>query len=145
MNAKSLAIAGALTLGLLAPAGTAIAATTNDHPSPLGGVLGIVGGHDRNGDNQDHDSNDQRFGRKHVSMFVLSSTIRSVNTDTRTITVGHAKRGGDTERIHVAKDAKIWRDGHEANLRDLKNGDHVRMAGEKKDGKRTATRVRAVS
>jgi Cu/Ag efflux protein CusF len=143
MKAKTLVITGALTLSLLVPAGAAVAAPADHHPGPLGGVLNIFGDHDRrDGKNGEHDN---RFGRKHVKRFVISATIRSVDTDDRTITVGHGHEGGDTRKVKVDDDAMIWRDGDRANLRDLEKGDHVRMTGEKKDGKWVATRIRAVS
>lgn len=147
MNAKHLAIAGALTLGLLAPAGAAVAAPTDDRPGgPLGGVLNLFGDHDRKKD-KDKRKNDRKDDNRNKkrSYFVYSGTIRSIDTDDRTITVGHGKRGGDTKKIRVDDDANITRDRDDANLRDLRKGDHVRIVGEKKDGRWTATRIRAVS
>jgi hypothetical protein len=139
MNAKSLAVAGAVTVGLLVPAGSAMAAPTDDNPGPLGGLLGVV---NHNGDDN---HNGDRIGHRHVNRFFYSGTIRSINVDDRVIVVGHGRHGGDTKRIHIADDAKIMRDGDSAHLRDLREGDHVRLVGSKKDGKLTASWVRAVS
>src|SRR5882672_371801 len=121
MNAKTLAITGALTLGLLAPAGTAVAASTDDHPNPLGGVLNIFGGHD--GNDRKDGRNDRR---KHVSTFKITSVVHSVDTDDRTITVGSADH---RRTVKVAADAKIWRNGHRARLRNLNKGDDVKLWG----------------
>lgn len=141
MTGKTLAITGALTLSLLVPAGAAVAATTDDHPGPVGRVLNVFGDHDRK-DDQGRFSG--LFSRKDVHRFVISGTIRSVDTDDRTITIGHGERR-KTRTVKVAADAAIWRDRDRAKLGDLEQGDHVRMTGEKKNGRYVATRVRAVS
>lgn len=140
MTGKTLAITGALTLALLAPAGAAVAAPADRHPSPLGGVLNIFG------DNDNHKNN--RFGDKRAKHFVISATIRAINPDDRTVRVGHGHEGGDTRVVKIADDAVIWRDGDKAKFSDLEKGDHVRMVGEKKKNgsyKYVAYRVRAVS
>jgi hypothetical protein len=144
MKGKTLAITGALTLSLLVPAGAAVAAPTDGHPGPLGGVLNIFGDHDGK-KNRKHDKDEHPFGRKHVKRFVISATIRGINPDDRTVRVGHGHEGGDSRVVWVDDDATIWRDGDKAKFGDLEKGDHVRMTGEKKNGKLVATRVRAVS
>ena len=144
MKGKTLAITGALTLSLLVPAGAAVAAPTDDHPG-LGGILNIFGDHDGKKKHKNKKHDDNRFNRKHVNRFVVSATIRGINPDDRTVRVGHGKSGGDTRVIWVDDDATIWRDGDRAKFGDLEKGDHVRMTGEKKNGKWTATRVRATS
>src|SRR4051794_25860476 len=140
MNGKTLAITGALTLSLLVPAGAAVAAPTDDHPGPLGGILNVFGDHGKK-----HKHDDNRFGNKHVKRFVISATIRGINPDDRTIRVGHGHEGGDSRVVWVDDGAVIWRDGDKAKFGDLEKGDHVRLTGEKKNGKYVATRVRAVS
>ncbi|HUR73704.1 MAG TPA: DUF5666 domain-containing protein [Sporichthya sp.] len=136
MNGKTLVITGALTLGLLAPAGAAVAATNDDHPSPLGGVLGIFGDHDRR-DHRDH--KDERDARdRHVRTFKITGEIRSVDTGDREIIVG---TGDHRRRVHVDGETKIWRDGDRARLRDLERGDDVRISGEKRHGHLVAERI----
>jgi hypothetical protein len=146
MKGKTLAITGALTLALLAPAGASVAAPADRHPSPLGGVLNIFGDHDNNKDKRKN-KHDNPFGRKHVKRFVISATIRAINPDDRTVRVGHGHEGGDTRVVQIADDAVIWRDGDKAKFSDLEKGDHVRMVGDKKSGsyKYVAHRVRATS
>jgi hypothetical protein len=141
MNGKTLAITGALTLGLLAPAGTALAATTDDD-APLGGVLGIFDRGDRDDRDRRGDWDDRKKNRKddwrNTSTFRLSGEIRSIDTDDREIRVDL----GDRNRtVRVDEDAKIWRDGERARLRDLERGDDVRIAGEKRDGRWVAERI----
>src|SRR5690349_19030169 len=101
MKGKTLAITGALTLALLAPAAASVAAPADRHPSPLGGVLNIFGDHDNNKHNNP-------FGRNHVKRFVISATIRAINPDDRTVRVGHGHEGGDTRVVRIADDAVIW-------------------------------------
>ncbi len=135
MNGKTLAITGALTLGLLAPAGAAVAADRDDD-GPLGGVLGGIL---NRGDNDRKDKkDDRRDPRRHVSTFKISGEIRSVDTDDREITVD---TGDHRRTVRVAEDARITRDGDRARLRDLERGDDVRIAGEKRNGKLVAERV----
>ena len=135
MNGKTLLITGALTLGLLAPAGAAVAAD-HDDDGPLGGVLGGIlnrGDHDR------HDKKDDRKDRrKHVSTFKITGEIRDVDTSDREIIVG---TGDHRRRVHVNDDTKIWRDGDRAKLRELERGDDVRISGERRNGKLVAERV----
>src|SRR5689334_8096191 len=118
MKGKTLAITGALTLSLLVPAGAAIAAPADHHPSPLGGILNVFG--DR--DNKDRKHDDNRFGNKHVKRFVISATIRAINPDDRTVRVGHGHEGGDTRVVRIDDDAVIWRDGDKAKFGDLEKG-----------------------
>jgi hypothetical protein len=135
MNGKTLLITGALTLGLLAPAGAAVAADRDDD-GPLGGVLGGIlnrGDHDRK-DKKD----DRKDRRKHVSTFKFTGEIRDVDTSDREIVVG---TGDHRRRVHVNDDTKIWLDGDRAKLRDLEHGDDVRITGEKRNGKFVAERV----
>lgn len=141
MNGKTLAITGALTLGLLAPAGTAIAANTDDD-GPLAGVLSIVDRDDRDGRDRWERWDERRKNRKHdwrrTSTFRLIGEIRSVDTQDREIRVDL----GDRNRtVRVAEDARIWRDGKRAQLRDLERGDDVRIAGEKRNGRWVAERI----
>lgn len=134
MNGKTLAITGVLTLGLLAPAGTAIAATT-DNDGPLGGVLGgLLGGNDDN----DNRKEKRKKDRRNVTDFRFSGEIRSFDRDDREIKVDL----GDKNRwVRVAKGAKIWRDGDRATFRELRRGDDVRVSGEKRNGRWVADRV----
>lgn len=133
MNGKTLVITGALTLGLLAPAGAAVAADRDDD-GPLGGVLGrIIDRTDRD------DRKDERKAKnKRVSTFKITGEIRDVDTGDREIIVG---TGDHRRRVHVSGDAKIWRDGDRAKLRDLERGDDVRVSGEKRNGKLVAERI----
>lgn len=132
MNGKTLAITGALALGLLAPAGTAIAATADDD-RPLGGVLGIFDRGDRDGrDRWDDRRENRKKDWRSTSTFRLTGEIRSIDTDARTLRVD---LGEKTRRVRVDEDAKIWRDGEKAGLRDLQRGDDVRVAGEKRNGR----------
>lgn len=130
-----LAITGALTLGLLAPAGTAIAATTDDHRPGLGSLLGIFGDRD---DRKEKRKDRREDRRKRVSTFKISGEIRSVDTADREITIG---TGDNRRTVRVAVDAKIWRDGDRARLRDLERGDDARISGEKRNGKLVAERI----
>ena len=126
MNGKTLALTGALTLGLLVPAGAAIAATADDDNPRLGGLLGIF---DRNDDDRE---------RRDVSTFRLKGELRSVDRDDREIKVDL----GDRNRtLRVAKDAKIWRDGDRVKVRELERGDEVRISGEKRNGRWVAERI----
>jgi hypothetical protein len=136
MNGKTLAIAGALTLGLLAPAGTAIAATADDDGPLGGGVLGIFDRGDRD-DRDDRKENRKRDWRN-TSTFRLTGEIRSIDTDDREIRVD---LGDKNRTVRVDEDAKIWRDGERARLRDLERGDDVRIAGEKRNGRWVAERI----
>lgn len=139
MNGKTLAITGALMLGLLAPAGAAVAVDRDDD-GPLGGVLGGIldrGDNDRK-DKKKERKDDRKDRRKHVSTFKVSGEIRDVDTSDREIIVG---TGDHRRRVHVNDDTKIWRDGDRARLRDLERGDDVRITGEKRNGKLVAERV----
>jgi len=126
MNGKTLALTGALTLGLLAPAGAAIAASADDDNPRLGGLLGIF----------DRDDDDRE--RRNVNTFRLTGELRSIDRDDREIRVDLGERN---RTLRVAKDAKIWRDGERARLRDLERGDDVRIAGEKRNGRWVAERI----
>ena len=138
MNGKTLVITGALTLGLLAPAGTAFAATTGDD-GPLGGVLDIFdrGDRDDRRDWDDRKKNRKKDWRK-TSTFRLTGELRSIDTDDRELRVDV---GDKTRTVRVDEDAKIWRDGERARLRDLERGDDVRIAGEKRNGRWVAERI----
>ncbi len=135
MNGKTLAITGALTLGLLAPAGTAIAATTDDDNPGLGGLLGIF---DRDDDDNDRSDRKERRERRNAGTFRLNGDLRSVDRDDREITVDLGNRN---RTVKVAKDAKIWRDGDRVRLRNLERGDEVRVSGEKRNGRWVAERI----
>ena len=135
MNGKTLAITGALTLGLLAPAGTAVAATADDDRPVLGGLLGIF---DRDDDNDRKDRKDRKKERRNSSTFRFVGEIRSFDRDDREIRVD---LGDKNRTVKVARDAKIWREGDRVKFRDLERGDDVRIWGEKRNGRWVAERI----
>ncbi|GAA0622863.1 hypothetical protein GCM10009547_27310 [Sporichthya brevicatena] len=138
MNGKTLLISGVLTLGLLAPAAPAVAAPADGGPG-LGGLIGNLFDRDDHKKHKKHQKDrKKKSDRRNVSYFRIDGEIRSVDRADRKIVVDLGKRN---RTVHVAKDAKIWRDGDRVNLRDLRRGDDVKVSGEKRNGRYVAKRI----
>ncbi len=135
MNGKTLVISGVLTLGLLAPVAPAVAAPTDNGPG-LGGLIGNL--FDRDDHKKNKKDRKKKSDRRNVSYFRIDGEIRSIDRADRKIVVDLGKRN---RAVHVAKDAKIWRDGDRVNLRDLRRDDDVRITGEKRNGRYVAKRI----
>ncbi|WP_019877243.1 hypothetical protein [Sporichthya polymorpha] len=137
MNGKTLVISGVLTLGLLAPVAPAVAAPTDNGPG-IGGLLGNLFDRDDRDDRKKNKKDRKKSDRHNVSYFRIDGEIRSIDRADRKIVVDLGKRN---RAVHVAKDAKIWRDGDRVNLRDLRRDDDVRITGEKRNGRYVAKRI----
>jgi hypothetical protein len=131
MKRARFAAAAILTLGLLAPAGTATSAVAAPQVSSSQAPA------------TDHHPNKGKKNGHHK--FVLSGRVTSVGANTLTFVVHGGKRSlrGQPLTVNVAPSAKIHRNNDRTGLGAIQPTDHVNVKGIKDGGTYTATRISA--